>query len=950
MLAENVADYAIFVIDAERRVRTWTRGASQLLGYEAEEILGRSADILFTPEDRQRNAPQREVTAAIETGRGEDDRWHLRKDGSQIWVSGQLTPLHEGAGAPQRFAKILRDRTDWKLAEEARRESEGRLQTLLDRLPHGAVYQALQEAGSDRVRFTYVSAGVQAIFGIRSEEVMRDAEILSQCIPEEARQQARRQPSGEPADGEFAYERRDTGQRRWIHYQSAPHQIASGDLLWEGVMLDVTHRKEAELALREQEARLSLALDAGRMGSWHWDIRTNEVNWSPQLEAIHGLAPGTFPGTFEAYQQDMHPEDRERVLAAISEAVTTGKPYHIEYRLVWPDRSVHWIESRGKLFHDEAGQPARMIGVCMEVTARKTIEHDLRFLAEASRSLATLVDYESTLQRVAGLAVPHFADWCAIYLPEQGDKLRQLAVAHVDPSKVELAQEYAARWPSDPSAPGGISEVFRTGRPILGEEVTDELLAAAAYDEEHLAALRQLGLKSYMCMPLVIRGETIGVMMFIAAESGRRYTTADLSLAEDLARRAAIATENARLYAKLQTEGRRKDEFLAMLAHELRNPLASIRSGTDLLSMLDTEGEIVAIMQQQVEHLIRLVDDLMDVSRVMRGKVELRKEPVELSSIVDRAADTMRPMLETHRQPLSISLPAEPVWLSGDPVRLTQIVTNLLNNASKYSETGGRIWLSAELQAKSLHNPASSQASANSQETGSSQQAGSSQETGSSQQAGVLIRIRDEGIGIDAETMQQVFDLFTQAHRSLDRSQGGLGIGLTVVKSLAEGHGGSVAVHSDGANQGSEFGVWLPTIEPLEKPRTERPETRGEAAGLKILIVDDNVPAVTLLSLLLSKLGDHEIFTAHDGRAAIQQAREHRPALILLDIGLPILDGYEVARQLRSWPEFQTTRIVALTGYGSVEDRRRSKAAGFDEHLIKPPGSEDLRGILARSG
>lgn len=920
LMAENATDYAIFVTDRDRRVLTWTRGAERLLQYGKDEVLGRKADLFYMEEDVALGIPEQEIVAALSHGRGEDDRWHVRKDGSRFWASGIMVPLWDEGETLRGFAKIMRDRTDWKLAEQARKESEGRLQALLDRLPQGAVYQISMNPDGDGHRFTYVSAGVKEICGVDAETIVANAASIYDCVHEDDRDRVRQaEIVAMRSMGRFHCEfrlRTPSGEIRWLECQSAPHRLENGEIVWEGVMLDVTTRKQAEIALRDQETRLSLALEAGRMGTWQWDLRTDEVHWSPQLEAIHGLQPGTFPGTFEAYQHDMHPDDRDRVLTSIRDAVETGQEHHVEYRLVWPDGSIHWIESRGKLFHDEAGRPTRMLGVCLEIAERKKTELDLRFLNEASQSLATLVDYESTLQKVAGLAVPHFADWCAVYISEGPDKLRQLAVAHADPCKVQLAMDLAKRWPANPNTAGGPYQVFRTGQAVLIEEVDDDLLQKSARDQEHLAILRELGLKSYMCMPLAVRDATIGVISFIAAESGRRYTTADLAIAEDLARRAAIATENARLYAKLQEEGRRKDEFLAMLAHELRNPLAPIRSGIDLLGMLDVEAEILETMQQQVEHLTRLVDDLLDVSRVMRGRVELRREPVELASIIDRAADTMRPMIEMHHQELFVAETSESIWLSADSVRLTQVVVNLLNNASKYTEPGGKIFLSTEprTQAELL---------------------------------GIVIRVRDTGIGIDAEMLPHVFGLFTQADRSLDRSQGGLGIGLTIVKSLVEAHGGNVTVHSEGPNRGSEFTVWLPTISPPEPSAAAVTQIPAAVPARRILIVDDNVPAAKMLALLLRKLGNHEVFTAYDGGAAIKMAEQHQPDVILLDIGLPMMDGFEVVRQLRERPAFHHTLIAALTGYGTEDDRRRARQAGFDHHLVKPPRAKDLQDLLS---
>jgi CheY-like chemotaxis protein/two-component sensor histidine kinase len=316
-------------------------------------------------------------------------------------------------------------------------------------------------------------------------------------------------------------------------------------------------------------------------------------------------------------------------------------------------------------------------------------------------------------------------------------------------------------------------------------------------------------------------------------------------------------------------------------------------------------------MRHQVEHLVRLVDDLLDMSRIMRGKIDLRREPVELSHILARATETAQPLIDSQQHQLTRRLPPDPVWLDADPVRLSQVVANLLNNAAKYTEPGGHLWLTAEKAGQD-----------------------------------VLIRVRDTGIGIDAGLLPRVFDLFTQAEQSIDRSQGGLGIGLTVVKRLVEMHGGTVLAHSEGPGRGSEFTVRLPVLPSVTARAVARPRL-PPTKGRRVLIVDDNVAAARMLSLLLSRLGQHEIRVAHDGPSALGLAESFRPELVVLDIGLPHMDGYEVARRLREQVGLDQALIVALTGYGTSEDRRRSREAGFDEHLVKPPSLEQLQELFS---
>ncbi len=681
---------------------------------------------------------------------------------------------------------------------------------------------------------------------------------------------------------------------------------------------DITLQKQAEAALRESEERLRLALDAGRMGVWDWNIRTGELNWSDSLEPLHGLAPGTFGGTFDHFQQLIHPEDRDTVNFAIREALETGNEFYVEFRNASQNGGIRWIAGSGKVFPGDDGQPLRMIGIGMDVTQRKRTELTSRFLADASAALAVLVDFDSTLQKVSSLAVPAFADWATVDLAEADGSLRRVSVSHIDPAKVQLAHEIHRRFPPDPGAPQGVWEILRTGRAEIVPEITDELLVQSANDAEMLRILRELGLKSYIGVPLTIRGKTMGVITFINAESGHRYDNTDLAVAEDLASRAAIAVENAQLYRELRETDRRKDEFLATLAHELRNPLAPIHNGLQIIRLsgdnVAAVGQTRSMMERQLSQMVHLVDDLLDVSRISRGKLELRKEPVDLAVVVNCAVETSRPVVEASGQELTIDMPPTPVVVDADVTRLGQVFSNLLNNAAKYSAPGGQIQLTANTLGGE-----------------------------------VVVSVKDTGIGIPSAMLPTVFDLFTQVDRSLEKSQGGLGIGLTLVKRLVEMHGGSVTAHSEGSGRGSTFTVRLPVL--VGKSQAHRPSEEEDAAPktcLRILVVDDNRDAAESLGIMLTLMGN-EVRTAADGLAAVETAGEYLPDVILLDIGLPKLNGYDACRRIREQEGSKEIMIVALTGWGQEEDRRRSVNAGFDHHLIKPVDFDDLIKLLQQA-
>ncbi len=355
-----------------------------------------------------------------------------------------------------------------------------------------------------------------------------------------------------------------------------------------------------------------------------------------------------------------------------------------------------------------------------------------------------------------------------------------------------------------------------------------------------------------------------------------------------------------------------------MLAHELRNPLAPIRNGLQIMRLANNKDSrmetVCAMLERQVHHLVRLVDDLLDVSRITRGKIQLCKERLDFVGMVKRAVDTCRPLLDERQHRLVLSLPSEPVWLEADPVRLEQILMNLLNNAVKYTPPGGEIHVS-----------------------------------GQRDKGEVLLCVRDNGVGITLELLPRVFDIFTQADQSLARTQGGLGIGLTLVRSLVHLHGGSVQAQSAGLGQGTEFVVRLPALAEVPVPtEPARPPAGCEAPSLRVLVVDDNLDAGQSLAMLL-QLSGHEVSLTYDGPSALEVAETFQPQVVLLDIGMPEMDGYQVAERLRSRGGADLV-LVAITGYGQEADRRRSRAAGFDHHLVKPVDGASFLAMLAAHG
>jgi PAS domain S-box-containing protein len=550
-----------------------------------------------------------------------------------------------------------------------------------------------------------------------------------------------------------------------------------------------------------------------------------------------------------------------------------------------------------------------------EAARREKVQRDLKFLAEASAELASLSDYQTTLEKLAHLAVPHFADWCAVDMLTDGGSLQRVAVAHADPAKEQLARDIHRRFP-DRVVAGGPWNVLRTGRAEWVEEITDEAMQRAIADPEYLAALRALGLRSYLGVPLAVRGKILGVIIFVTAESNRRYTAEDQSLAQDLARRAAVAIENANLVRALQESDRAKDVFLATLAHELRNPLAPVWNGLSIIKRVPHDTvrvqQVADMIERQVGQLARLVDDLLDVSRITTGKIELKKQRTDLASILHSAIETSRPHIEAAGHKLSVELPDEPIELEADPVRLAQVFSNLLNNAAKYTRPGGNIEVVVQAEPERL-----------------------------------VVRVRDSGAGIPLEMLGKIFGLFTQVTHPAERTQGGLGIGLSLVEGLVRLHGGSVEARSEGLDKGSEFIVYLPRLRPpvpTAAPHGTAHDANRSAAARRrrILVVDDNQDAANTLAELLQMLGS-EISVAHDGASAVERVVEFTPDVVLLDIGLPDIDGYEAARRIRGLEGVRQPRLIALTGWGQEQDKRLAEQAGFDDHWTKPVDPQRLQ-------
>ncbi len=534
-----------------------------------------------------------------------------------------------------------------------------------------------------------------------------------------------------------------------------------------------------------------------------------------------------------------------------------------------------------------------------------------RFLADAGVALAQSLDEVETLRNVAELAIGSFADWCWVDLrdPKSGEIFR-VAIAGPSQSKPALAespQAVHAVFTPDPDYPA--LRALREGEAVLVRDFDETAWRAAMSGDDRLAS--EPAPHSVMAVPLRARGESFGALTLARNDPSLPYDERDLQFATEVGRRASVAIENARLYATARRDraaaeeaSRAKDQFLAVLGHELRNPLAPIATALRLMALRAGDACVSerAIIERQVQHMTRLVDDLLDVSRITRGKVELRRRPVEIADVIAKAVEIASPALEQKQHRLEVDVPIGGLSVNGDAGRLAQVFANLLTNSAKYTPPYGDVYVRATRDKNT-----------------------------------VRVSVRDTGIGIAPEVLPHVFEVFVQGARR-DAVRAGLGLGLAIVRSLTELHGGRVEALSDGLNLGSEFVVQLPLFQTATRELT-RPTPRDHPSPvtrpLRVLIVDDNLDAAEMLAEWLGAIG-HAVRVAADGPTALELAAEFQPQVALLDIGLPVMDGYEVARRLRDLPGCATTRLIALTGYGQESDHDRSRRAGFEDHLVKP--------------
>ncbi|YAF99182.1 MAG: response regulator (plasmid) [Nodularia sp. CChRGM 3473] len=609
-----------------------------------------------------------------------------------------------------------------------------------------------------------------------------------------------------------------------------------------------------------------------------------------------------------------------------------GQFYRDDGTTLWVKWSETLTNTDGELVID---------GLVEDISDRKCSEDALQLLAQAGSILTSSLDYETTLANVANLTVPALADWCALNVVEEDGSIRRFTVVHQDPAKVEWGRELQHRYPIDPHAEHGVANVLRTKQSEIYSMITDEQLVAIARDADHLQILREMGLKSAMIVPLLARGRILGVLTLIASESGRTYNSFDLSIAEELATRAALAIDNGRLYLVAQrdrttaeTASRLKEEFLSTLSHELRTPLNAILGWSQMLlnqtPNSSTSRRALETIARNAKNQTQIVEDILDVSQIITGKFALQVAPVDLVAIINTVIESMHPAIAAKAIHLEMQLDFFEGKVLGDETRLQQIFWNLLSNAVKFTPQNGYILVQLE------------QVNTEAQ-----------------------ITVRDTGVGIKSEFLPFIFDRFSQADSSTTRSYGGLGLGLALVRHLTELHGGTIEASSLGKGQGATFTVKLPLISKQSSDTNYLTEATSAVSDgsqihnksqndelsltdLRILVVDDEADTRELLTFILEAQGA-QVVAAASAQEAIAAVSNSQFDLFVFDIGLPEEDGFMLLSKIRTWEQQQNkqTPAIALTAYASEEYRQQALAVGFQQYFAKPVEPDEFVAAVA---
>ncbi len=998
-LVESSQD-AIIGKDLDGLVTSWNKGAQHIFGWTRAEMLGRPVSTLHPVRvdeeelERLRRVQRGERVAQYESVR-------VTKDGRTLHVSIAISPIRDASGHIVGTSKILRDISAQKWAEEeiarlaADSERQRRLyETILTNTPDFVYVFSLDH------RVLYANEALIKMWGRGQDGAIGKTFLEIGYEPWHAEMHDREidqvRATRQPIRGEVPFT--GTHGQRQYDYIFVPIFGADGEVeAVAGTTRDVTDSKQAEQAVRSNDERLRMALAAARMVAWEWTSADRELRVSENVGDVLGVSAGVGLTTIDQALALLHPEDVVAYQATIQQAIDAQEPYFTRYRVIRPDdgRTI-WIEERGHPISDQPGGAVRLYGVATDVTDRVRAEVALHAAEERSAFVRRACgigfwycDLPFDVLQWDELVKAHY------HLPADAVVTIQTFYERIHPddresTRLAIERSIAERTPYNEAyrtvdpATRAVTWVRAIGRTFYAADGTPTRFDGVTLDVSRQKRAEASLRESEQRFRLV--ADAAPVLIWLS-DTENRYTwfnrrwlnftgrSMDMEVGigwaecvhpDDFAhcfeafgsafdartpfsreyrlRRhdgqfrwlidngvprytpsgefdgyigsCLDVTDYKNAEAGLLDADRRKDEFLATLAHELRNPLAPIRNGLELMRLAGEHGTIEqarSMMERQLTQMVRLVDDLLDVSRVTSGKLHLRRTRVELRAVIEAAVETSRPVIEEAGHELTVAIPDDPIYVHGDLTRLAQVVSNLLNNSAKYTHLSGHVRVTIGRE----HDIA-------------------------------IVSVADDGIGIPPAMLEKVFQMFTQVDRALEKTTGGLGIGLSLVQRLVAMHGGTIEAHSEGPGRGSEFIVRLPLlIEASEQPESGREEEPiAPKSSLRILIVDDNRDAADSLAMILRVLGN-DTRTAYDGQVAVLMAGEYRPDVLLLDIGLPKLNGYEACRAVRAQPWGKSIVLIAVTGWGQDKDRRRSQEAGFDHHWVKPIDPQALLGLLA---
>lgn len=743
----------------------------EIIGYSADELLKLTPSDLLHPEDREKDQKGWLAVVRGDTATCRTEQRYVRKDGKVIWVKVGTAISDRGpANEPLRAIRSVHDITSERESITALRESEEKFRATFDQAAVGMSLIGLDGRWlrSNQKLCDIVGYSAQELLQMTFHDITHPADLNAEV------EHVHKLIAGETQT--FTTEKRYIKKDRsivWVNLTASLVRGSAGEPKYCICLIeDISARKETEL-------RLTMALEAGKMGTWDWDLKTGEPIWSETLQRIFAFKPGEFQSPQNVWSR-VHPEDIDRVKSTVQNAVQHPRDFELEYRIIWPDESVHWIYCVGKPFYDASGKPVRIYGTGNEITSRKRNETGIQFLADASAMLASSLDYPVTLNKVARLVVPTLADWCVVDLVRDDGSVSQVAAALADPTMEALTGELSRRYPINPSASHGIARVMRTGRSAIHPDVEDPVRLAEDLGAKDPEILRTLGARSYMMCPMIARDKTTGVITFVSASLMRRFTEPDVRVAEDLGRRAAFAVDNAMLYEEARVAIRKREDVLNVVSHDLRNPLANILMTAATLGMQlqpTTEQnrfllKQAGIIRRSAGRMNELIEDLLNLAKIEAGHLTPVKSFCPLDQVIDEVEETFRPLAEAKSIRFNVTRVPQTFQLECDLNQVLRVMSNLIGNAIKFTPEKGLIQVSAH---KTENNE-------------------------------VCFAVSDTGPGIALQDIPHVFDRYWQVKTTAHQ---GTGLGLSIAKGIVEAHGGKIWVESE-LGKGTRFFFTLP--------------------------------------------------------------------------------------------------------------------------------------------